>query len=273
MRKSLINRLYLFVSVLFLAVSIVSCATNRNVAYFKNIPDSAQLITINHAKYTEPTIQTDDILTIIVQTVDPLATGTINAGNIPLVSPSSISSLSLSASQQAVSGYLVNKEGNVEIPVLGKIKLLGLTTNQAKEVIRLRATDFFKDPTVIVRYANFKITVTGEVARPSIYVFPNEKVTILDALSIAGDLTIYGKRDNILLLRESKDNSITEYRINLNKTNILNAPYYYLQQNDFIYVEPSKGKAAANDLAQARTATIVVSILTLLIVIASRINF
>ena len=270
MRKSLIKRFYFFAPILFLLLTLVSCSTNKNIAYFKNIPDSAQNLNIARAKYTEPLIQADDILTIIVQTVDPTATAVINTGNIPLNNPASLSSNT--PAQQSIAGYLVNKDGDVELPVIGKVHVEGLTTDSAKDAIRVKAAVFIKDPNVIVRYANFKVTVTGEVSRPSVYVFPNQKVTILDALSVAGDLTIYGKRDNILLLRENKDGSKTEYRINLNKTNILNSPYYYLQQNDFIYVEPTKGKVAANDLAQARNVAIITSILTLLVVIASRIN-
>ena len=124
-----------------------------------------------------------------------------------------------------------------------------------------------------MRYANFKVTVTGEVARPSIYVMPSEKVTLLDALSIAGDLTIYGKRDNILLLRENADGSKTPYRINLTNTHLIDEPYYYLRQNDYIYVEPAKSKVAANDVQQTRNIAILSSIVTVLVVVISRISF
>ena len=272
MRRSLPKRFILFGLLTFLSFSIVSCSTAKKVKYFADIPDSGQLKTIPAAAYVDPRIQGDDILTIIVSTTDLAATQSINLGNIA-VSGLSPSVSSGSSAPQVVSGYLVNKEGFVELPILGKVNLLGLSTGDAGEVIRKRAENFYKDPSVIVRYANFKVTVTGEVSRPSIYVMPSEKVTILDALSVAGDLTIYGKRDNILLLRENADGSRTPYRINLTNTHLINQPYYYLRQNDYIYVEPAKSKVAANDIQQTRNITILSSLVTVLIVIVSKINF
>ena len=256
----------------FLSFFVISCSTEKKVKYFADIPDSGQLKTIVTTPYLDPKIQGDDILTIIVSTTDLTATQSINLGNVA-VSGLSPSVSSVASGPPVVSGYLVNKEGNVELPILGKINLLGLSTGEAAEVIRKRAENFYKEPSVIVRYANFKVTVTGEVARPSIYVMPSEKVTILDALSIAGDLTIYGKRDNILLLRENADGSKIPYRINLTNTHLIDEPYYYLRQNDYIYVEPSKSKVAATDVQQTRNIAILSSIVTVLVVVISRISF
>jgi polysaccharide export outer membrane protein len=274
MRKSLVFRFCLFAPVIYFSLTLFSCSSTKNIKYFQDIPDSGLLKTIPVAAYTEPTIKVDDILTVIVETVDPTATEVINIGNISLASTSTASSTGANQTnfQQPISGYLVDKNGNIEVPILGIIHVSDLTIAEAKEVVRSKASSFYKNPTVIVRNANFKITVAGEVARPSTYIFPNEKITILDALSSAGDLTIYGKRDNVLLLRQGKDGSMMEYRINLNKSNILNSPYYYLQQNDYIYVEPNKGKAAANDLSQTRNIAILSSVLSLIIIIATRVN-
>ncbi|WP_183579147.1 polysaccharide biosynthesis/export family protein [Mucilaginibacter sp. X5P1] len=270
MRKKYLLNSYFILFILFISTTIFSCATRKNIKYFEDIPDSGVLKTIPITAYIEPKIQVDDILSIVVSTVDPAATQPINLGNISLLGPNNNGP---ATSQPVISGYLVSKDGDVEIPVLGKIHLLGLTTVEARGAIKERANKFYNDPSVTVRYANFKITVTGEVARPSVYIMPNEKVTLLDALSIAGDLTIYGKRDNILLLRENNDGSKTAYRINLTKSNLIDQPYYYLHQNDYIYVEPTKGKVAANDIAQARTYAILSSVITVIIVIISRINF
>lgn len=251
---------------------VTSCSSVKNVKYFQDIPDSTYSTAIGKAEYVEPVIQVDDILTIAVQTLDPNATALINMGNVPVsaTGTSTVNTGLINIGQQIVSGYLVNKQGEVELPILGKIKVLGLSTSKAKEVITAKAADFYKEPAVTVRYANFKISVAGEVARPSTYVMPNEKVTILDALSAAGDLTIFGKRDNVLLIRQNEDGGKTAYRINLNKSNIMTAPYYYLRQNDFIYVEPGKAKAAANDANQLRTYTIIGSALSVLIILATR---
>jgi polysaccharide export outer membrane protein len=271
MRKNSLLNSFVFLFICLLSLNFISCSTNKNIKYFQDIPDSGALKTLEKVEFIEPKIQVDDILSIIIQTVDPLATESINRGNISSAS-TAMAPNSSTTLQQAIAGYLVNKSGDIDLPIIGKIHVAGLTTGEAKELIYTKTQHFFKDPSVIVRYANFKIVVAGEVAKPSTYVLPNEKVTILEALSMAGDLTIYGKRDNILLLRDNADGSKTPYRINLNKSSILTAPYYYLQQNDYIYVEPSKGKVAANDLSQTKTIAIVGSLLSLLIVIASRVR-
>jgi polysaccharide export outer membrane protein len=259
---------FIFITPLFFS----SCSTTKHIKYFEDLPDSGLVKTLKQADYIEPKIQVDDILTIIIQTVDPLATVAINAGNIASSSTGISTNPGLVQNATPISGYLIGKNGDIELPVLGNLHLVGLTTNEAKELIRTKALQFFKEPSVIVRYANFKVIVAGEVAKPSSYVVPNEKVTVLDALAMAGDLTIYGKRDNILLLRDNLDGTKTAYRINLNKSDLLSTPYYYLHQNDYIYVEPSKGKIAANDLSQTKTIAIFGSILSLLIVIASRVK-
>jgi polysaccharide export outer membrane protein len=271
MRKSLIWGFCFVIPVTFILLSITSCSSSKKIKYFQDIPDSGRLKTIPSATYTEPTIQVDDILTVLVETVDPAATATINMGNVPTQSTGSAIG-SLNPGQQVLSGYLVNKDGFIEVPVLGRMKMIGLTTNQARDTILKEAVKYYKDPTVILRYANFKFSVTGEVMKPGVYVTPNEKVTILDALALAGDLTVFGKRENVLLIRQNLDGTTTPYRINLLKSNIISSPYYYLRQNDLIYVEPGKGRAAATDAAQARTYTIIGAALSVLIILITRIK-
>lgn len=274
MIKNLLKNLLLITSLGMISVCIFSCTTTKNVKYFQDIPDSGELKTVAKVEYQDPKIQIDDIITVIVQTVDPTAPTTINLGNIPtsgLAVPSGIGSAAAGLTQtQPISGYLVDKNGNILVPVLGKIHILGLTTLQARDTIQAKAAIYFKDPTVFVRFANFRISVTGEVQKPGQYIMPNEKVTILDALAVAGDLTIFGKRDNVLLIRENLDGTKTTYRFNLNKSNVMTSPYYYLHQNDIVYVEPGKGKAAANDASQARTYALIGSALTVVIVLVSR---
>jgi len=276
MRKSLTKRLFLFAPLLYLSLTIISCNTTKKIKYFQDIPDSGRLKTIIGANYLEPTIQVDDILTILVETVDPTATSMINSGNISAAS-SQLSSMGSGTGALPLGGtsggYLVDKSGYVNIPVLGKIKLLGLTTSQARDMLDSIAFKYYKDAAIIVRFANFKVSVTGEVNRPGIYVMPNEKVSVLDALSMAGDLTIFGKRENVLLIRDNLDGTKTPYRINLKRSDFISSPYYYLRQNDVIYVEPNKAKAAVTDANQARTYTIAAAALSLLIIIATRIKY
>lgn len=263
------NRHYM----LLLGVSVwvfvlASCTSTKNIPYFQNLPDSVAYSRAPQAKFTEPVIQPDDILNINIQTVDPGAAAAVNQKSI------TESALGASSAgnfgQQQVSGFLVDKNGEVEIPVIGNIKLAGLTTFQARELIRDKAAAFFVKPSVQVRFVNFKVTVIGEVVRPATYTVPNEKVTILDALGLAGDLTIYGKRENVLLIRDSGGKEKELVRFNLNSSDLFQSPYYYLRQNDVIYVEPNKAKIATTDASRTRTYAILGSVLSVLIVVASR---
>jgi polysaccharide export outer membrane protein len=264
-----LKKISLYFSIVLLSALLFSCSSTTKVRYFQDIPDSGKLKDIAKVEYIEPKIQVDDILTIIIQTLDPTAAQIINAGNVTASGTGAMVGAA-NFNQQTTSGYLVDKNGYVDLPVAGKVKLIGLTTPQAKEVIRKAAAEQFKVQAVIVRYANFKISVTGEVNKPGTYIMPNEKVSILDAIALAGDLTIYGKRENVLLLRENQDGTKTPYRINLKKSEVLYAPYFYLRQNDALYVEPTKAKAATTDATQARTFTIIGSVLSVLIVLFTR---
>lgn len=252
-----------------LCVWLCSCSTTKKTTYFQDVPDSGKISKQISTVYTEPVIQIDDILTIIVETADPLATQVINAGNVTTVNNGNVLGTN-NYNPQSSSGYLVDKSGYVDIPVLGKIKLAGYTTMQARDAIRAIAAVPYKNPTVIVRFANFKISVAGEVARPGTYIMPNEKVSLLDAITMAGDLTIYGKRDNVLLMREEADGSRSWHRFNLKNSDIISSPYFYLHQNDYIYVVPNQSKAAANDAGQVRTYTIIGSLLSVLIIFLTR---
>jgi len=223
-------------------------------------------------EYVEPKILVDDIMTINIQTIDPPSSMAVATGNVTgsAATPLGAAALFPNIGASALTGYLVDKEGNVNISVIGKIKLAGLTTFEATQAVQTAVNKYYKDATVNVRFANFKINVTGEVVRPGTYTMPNEKVTILDALALAGDLTIFGKRENVLLIRENPDGTKTPYRINLKNSNIMASPYFYLRQNDFIYVEARKAKSDATDAAQTRYITIAGTVLSLIIVLATR---
>jgi polysaccharide biosynthesis/export protein len=272
-----------FPSLLIFSLFFYSCATTKNTKYFQNLADTGKLKSIARAEYKEPIIQIDDILTVTIQTIDPQASALVNSGNLPASQGNSSASAPLSSSASATGmsggssgpippGYLVDKAGTITMPIIGKQKVVGLTTSQARDMIRVTADSFFKDPSVSVRFANFKVNVAGEVQRPGSYIMPSEKVSVLDAITMAGDLTIFGKRDNVLIIRENADGSLSPYRINLKSTDFMSSPYFYLKQNDYIYVEPAKGKSASLDAAQTRNYAIAASVLTVLIVLISRIN-
>ncbi|TKK67400.1 hypothetical protein FC093_13950 [Ilyomonas limi] len=263
-----ISLVYLFI----LFLSLTSCSTNKNVTYFKDFADTAKKTSVLLANFNYPRIQTDDILNITIQTIDPTTNTLLNAPNT--FTPAAIAgSINSGGQQSAVPGYLVDQNGEIELPFTGKVKVIGLTTVEAKELIRQKMVAYVKEPIVNVKFANFKVTVIGEVTRPGTYIIPNEKVSILDALGLAGDLTIYGKRENILLLRDTINNVKNLVHLDLNSKDVISSPYYYLQSNDVIYVEPNKAKINNSDATRNRNITLIASGLSVLIVLFSRVKF
>ncbi|WP_442589256.1 polysaccharide biosynthesis/export family protein [Pedobacter sp. AW31-3R] len=251
---------------LFAIILLSSCGTTKNVPYFQNvsIADSSSLSAT--AVFHEPTIQPDDILSISVFTIDPTTSMVINQLGTQALSSGQVGA----PGSSAINGFLVDKNGEIEISVIGRVKLLGLTTFEARDLIRDIASKSYNNPNVQVRYANFKLTILGEVARPATYTVPNEKLTVLDALGLAGDLTIYGKRENVLLIRGG--NGVKQFaRLNLNSADLFNSPFFYLKQNDVLYVEPNKGKAASLNTARTQSFALIGTALTVLITLATRI--
>jgi polysaccharide export outer membrane protein len=245
----------------FTIVSASSCVSNKKIAYFQDIStiDSAKLE--NAAKFVEPVIQTDDILSINVFTLNPQNGAIINqASAAPILGGNA----STAVSSQQVPGFLVDKNGEIELSLVGKIKVAGLTTYQARELVREKVGTIYEKPNVQLRFANFKVSVIGEVNAPSTYTMPNEKVTIMDVLSLAGDLTIYGKRENVLVVRDN-DGKKEYARLNLNSSEIFNSPFYYLKQNDVVYVEPNKRKVSASNSAQIQTISVIASVLSVIV--------
>lgn len=262
---------YRFIAVLPVIIfGLSSCETYKNVAYFSDLPDSLKSYSTTSVQFKNPVIQPDDLLYINIQTLDPEANALFSAGNTPIAAVGA-NNISLSGNQVTM-GHLVDKDGNINLPVIGKIMVRGYTTQQARDTIATHIDKYYTSSTVDVRFNNFKITIIGEVNRPSTYTVPNEEVTILDALGMAGDLTIYGKRDNVLLIRNDSNNVKKLVRINLNSKDVINSPYFFLKQGDVLYVEPDKAKAFALDAYRTRNYTIAASVLTLLVVIATRVK-
>lgn len=244
---------------------ILSSCTTQKAIYFVDVPDSTKGVSIGPAEYKEPVIQPDDILSITIQSID------LQAPNALMQATQATGSGSGSpVSQSSVSGFLVDKNGFVDIPMLGEMKLSGLTTEEARKMIRDKASKYYRNLTVQVRFANFKITVIGEVGKPATYTVPNEKITIIDAIGMAGDLTIYGKRDNVMLIRFDSTGNKKIVRLDLTSSGLLQSPYFYLAKNDVIYVEPSKAKVAVNNSNKIQALGIGLSLVTLFITIITR---
>jgi polysaccharide export outer membrane protein len=225
---------YRLVFVFFFFPVLFSCGTVQNVKYFDNLQDS---VIRKQAEAIEPVISKNDILSIAVTSLNPEASAMFNMPNLPGGSSFTASNSTLGST----AGYIVNEDGLIQFPVLGQMKAAGLTKKQLALLITQQLTDkkLLLDPIVGIRQLNFHVTVLGEVARPTVINVPNEKINILEAIGLAGDLTLYANRSNVMLIREENGDKIVR-RINLNSSNALASEYYNLRSGDVVYAEPNE---------------------------------
>lgn len=219
---------------LLVIVLSTSCSQKKDIAYYQNFEQMGAL----PSNSFESKIQPDDLLMIVVSTPDPEAAAPFNLETISV--PTALGQTNQAQRQQQL--YLVDTNGVIQFPVLGEIKVGEQTKSEVINVIKGKLKKYINDAIVNMRIVNFKVTVQGEVARPGSFTIASERLTLPEALSLAGDLTIYGKRDNIILVREV-NNKKTFNKIDITKADFINSPYYYLSQNDLIYVEPNKAKS------------------------------
>ncbi len=206
-----------------------SCAQKRDLAYFSNLAQQRAEETIQDQPIK---IQQNDLLRININSLNPESNTlfTVNRQN------------AATGSYEGPTGYRVAKDGMITLPVIGNIKMEGLTITQAQDALTEKLTKYVKEPIVEVQLLNFKITVIGEVNKPSSFTIPGDHINLLEALGMAGDMTVYGKRENVLIIRE-QNGKRTMKRLDLNQQNVLNDPFFNLMQNDIVYVEPDKSKA------------------------------
>ena len=219
---------------LCLIAFLASCSAPKEVLYLQDI---ASIKEENIDKNYEVIIHKDDLLAILVNSKDPELALPFN---MPVVT---YQIGAQTTAQQRLLGYLVDQNGDIDFPILGKIHVEGLTRMQVTELIKqkLMSEDLIKDPIVTVQFLNFKVSVMGEVTRPGTFDISGDRITLLEALSMAGDLTIYGRRDRVAVIREKDGKRRIRYH-DLRSSDIFQSPCYYLQQNDIVYVEPNKAK-------------------------------
>ena len=251
---------YVAYLVVCMAVFFTACTSTKKIIYLQDVvPLKQQEI---EQKY-EVIIHGDDLLAIMVNSRDPELALPFN---MPMVSDQLGSN---TGGQQRVLGYLVDTNGNIDFPILGEIHVEGLTRMQLTELIKnkLIEGDLIKDPIVTVQFLNFKISVMGEVGRPGSFTISGDRITLLEALSMAGDLTIYGRRDRVGVIRENNGKRTILFH-DLRSADIFNSPCYYLQQNDIVYVEPNKAKSGQSSINQNNSIGVWVSVISLLTTIA-----
>lgn len=242
------------------ACFLTSCVSTKSAVYLHEITDT--VITLPEKTF-EPVIQKNDILQINVSSLNPEDAIIYNASNTPSTGNSA-------SGVQAMGGFLVDQQGFIQYPVLGPVKVEGMSKKSLTSYLReqLIQRKLLVDPVVSVRFLNYRVTMLGEVGKPAVINVTNERISILEALGLAGDITVYGRKENVLLIRD-EEGKRTVKRLNLNDRNLLTSPYYYLQSNDVVYVEPNKAKVANGDRTR-QILPIVLSGLSLAIIALDR---
>ena len=262
-----------------------SCVNTRSLTYMQGTFDTAQL---SQVKIPEARVRPGDLLSIIVYSDNPEATAIFNQSLITINSNSGASSAGTSgptgtggagggsgSSAGAIGGgspttpgYLVDEDGDIQFQKLGPLHVEGMTKDSLKLLLDSRLKQYLQNPYYTIRFMNYRFTMLGEVEHPGIFSIPGEHVSLLEAIGLAGDLTLYGRRDNILIIRET-DGKREYARVDLTKPQIMASPYFYLQQNDVVYIEATKRKVLANDQVTTRNVTIAATIISALAIVIS----
>lgn len=237
----------LFLPLTLLVVLMSSCTHWKDIAYFQN----SEYVDLSQSSgLYDAHIMPKDQITVYISTVNPEVGQSFN-----LILRNSYSGSAITA-QSTLMPYLVDNDGYINFPIIGRIKVAGLTIRQCEETILKRIQPYLAEtekPVVTVRMASFTVTVLGEVGHPGVLNVGREKLSVLEALAMAGDATIYGIRNPVKLIREDERGMRSFHELNLNDADILNSPYYYLQQNDILYVEPRKQKVTYTNMERTRT--------------------
>jgi polysaccharide export outer membrane protein len=245
--------------ILFMGIVLcASCVNSKKVAYFPALNNDT-LDLSNTAP--EPIIKNNDLLSITVSSANPEATTVFNVSSPPS---------SASAGSVQAGSYLVSSKGLIQFPLLGNIAVTGITKEQLADKLtrELEVRKYLIHPLVTIRQLNFTVTVLGEVGKPSVINVPSERISLMEAIGLAGDITIYGKKDNVLVIREENNKKIT-HRINLNSNDLFHSDYYYLKPNDMVYIEPKKSKVSESSRA-SQWIPIASAILTVGIIVIDR---
>ena len=247
--KSLKSKIHHYLSLFITAVVVTSCASKKDVVYFQDAQEYETIISDNSH---ENTFKIDDVISINVSTLDQEASLPFNV----------FKGVMTNGSRPEQLDYIIDKNGNIDFPVLGEINIVGLTPEETKNLLKEKLQPYLKDPIINIRLVNFTVTVLGQVNKPGTYFVNGEQITVLEAIGLANDLNIKGLRKNVLVIRDFNGTKVYT-RIDLTSKDALNSPVYYLTQNDVVYVEPNNSAVTSSSLDGR--AGIAISIASLLI--------
>lgn len=262
----------LLLPLIALLMLLASCATQKKISYFQDISNDSQSTEQTATLAPEIRLRPEDKISIIVNSKDPELSALFNLPYTARVIGQA--NENVSGTNQGTSGYIVKGDGSIDFPVLGTIQVAGMTRDEVSAYIKqqLISQNLVNDPVVTVEYVNLKFSVMGEVKSPGSYQITRDRVTLLDAISQAGDMTIYGKRDNVLILRPDSIGKLSAYHVDMRSFNdVVSSPAYYIHQNDYIYVEPNKKRANESTVNgnTVRSASFWISIVSLLASLAT----
>lgn len=239
-----------------LVIILSSCSSSKEITYLQNVDELSSTALSQTLGVPDQVVMPGDLLDITIMATDRTAVQPFNRRVVDFVRAGGTA-----LNSEELNFYLVDNNGYIDMPVLGRIYVQGMTKSQLEDYVRnqIHPKYIHEVPAVTVRFENFRISVLGDVKSPDTYVIPNERVNILEAIALAGDLNITGRRDNVLLVRTNADGSRTTARIDLKDKDLILSPYFYLQQNDVIYVEPNKSKASTATVVPP-TASLAISV-------------
>lgn len=250
------NNYKAYILIIFSLLILSSCASKNNIVYFKDINNNKEIL--NQVKNSTQLLSPNDLLKVSVLAFDMSAVALFNG-------------LGVSGSGGGAKTYLIDNDGFIEFPLLGNIKMAGLTRVEATSLLKDKIGEYVKEPIVNLELENFKITVLGEVARPGVFHINNERVTLLEALGLAGDMTIFGERKNVLVVREN-NGKISSTSVDLTSSEVFSSPVYYLSQNDVVYIEPNNAKVKQSKSNSTNLVLSVVGILLSAAALIVRLN-
>jgi len=262
---TMLKKIILYAILPLAIANLYSCQTSRQLPYFKDLPETTPVSKIATRPYEPLKLQTNDELQITISSASPEASQFFNLVATSAPIPASASSASVSNPSQGFNNlYRVSFNGSITMPVLGDMKIAGLTTEQVKSNIMERLKDYLKEAVVTVNLTNFKVTVIGEVNKPVVIPVSGQTINVLEAVGASGDMTVFGIRKNVKIIRKLPDGTTEVAVLDFNKSDVMQSPYFQLKQNDIVYIQPNKNKGL-----QGTKSSIWIPIVTTLISVAA----
>lgn len=250
-------------------IMLSSCKTSKQLAYFQDLPQTGSVSSVPTAPYIPLQLEPNDEVQVTISSNSPEASQFFNLIAVT-PAPSTANGSPNPNAAGFINMYRVSSSGNITLPVLGEVKAVGLTTEQFRLLVKEKLTDYLKDAVVTVTLTNFKVTVIGEVAKPIVVPVNGQTINVIEAIGASGDMTVYGIRKNVRVLRKLPDGTTQVAILDFNNSNTLTSPFFQLKQNDIVYIQPNKSKGVAGTRA-GLIIPIITGIISVAVIIITRV--